>query len=153
MTESPADLYNKSHGDAKQFTFPYPDNAFDVSYLFSVFTHMKADEIAHYLKEIQRVLAPGGRCLATFFIYNDANEDLIATQDGFCFPVEGGRFRLMNEKVQSANIALHERYLDQIIDEAGLIKETLIEGYWKDSIEKQEGLDFQDVVVLAKAKE
>ena len=57
--------------------FPYPDEHFDVVLLASVFTHLLDDEVDHYLAEISRVLKPGGRCLATYFIMNAQVEALV----------------------------------------------------------------------------
>ncbi len=53
-----------------EYRLPYPDASFDVVHLRSVFTHMGPREVEHYLGEIARVLAPGGRCLATYFLLN-----------------------------------------------------------------------------------
>jgi SAM-dependent methyltransferase len=53
---------------AERFRFPYADGAFDFAFATSVFTHMQPAETANYLAEAGRVLAPGGRLLATFFL-------------------------------------------------------------------------------------
>jgi hypothetical protein len=39
----------------------------------SVVTHLQAPEAEHYLAEAVRVLRPGGRLLATFFLLDDAS--------------------------------------------------------------------------------
>ena len=66
------DLYNPSSlAKASEFHFPYADEQFDLAFLFSIFTHMQTEEIDHYLTEIYRVLKPGGKCLATFFLYKE----------------------------------------------------------------------------------
>jgi SAM-dependent methyltransferase len=71
--------YNPVGGSsAESFSFPYPTESFDFVFLTSVFTHMMPAEIEHYTQEIARVLAPGGRCLATFFLLNDESRELIA---------------------------------------------------------------------------
>jgi SAM-dependent methyltransferase len=62
---------------AGEFVFPYEDGEFDLVFLASVFTHMAAPEVRHYLGEIHRVLKPGGRCLATFFLLNREARRLI----------------------------------------------------------------------------
>jgi ubiquinone/menaquinone biosynthesis C-methylase UbiE len=48
---------------AASFRFPYSDAQFDAILLASVFTHTPMEEIAHYLKELNRVLKPGGKVL------------------------------------------------------------------------------------------
>jgi SAM-dependent methyltransferase len=51
-------------------TLPFPDGAFDFVFLTSVATHLEADALLRYAKEIRRVLAPGGRCFVTAFLMN-----------------------------------------------------------------------------------
>lgn len=70
------DLHNaryNPHGRASalDFRFPYADDAFDVAVMTSVVTHLQAPECAHYLAQTLRVLRPGGRLLATFFLLDD----------------------------------------------------------------------------------
>lgn len=145
------DLYNLSGRQADAFRFPYPDGTFDVAYLFSVFTHMGKTEVQHYLREIHRVLKPGGRCLGTYFIYTAAIEARIAEGNGlFAFPVAGDGFRLMDAKVEAANIAFQEDALRAMAADAGLQWQSHHEGYWKDQAFKLDGHEYQDIVVLRK---
>jgi len=44
---------------------PYPDNSFDLVISFSVFTHLSKDTQVAWLKEMQRILTPGGLFLTT----------------------------------------------------------------------------------------
>jgi SAM-dependent methyltransferase len=53
------------------FRFPRPDRSIDRIFAFSVFTHMYADQIGHYLAECARVLRPGGRAFLTIFLYDE----------------------------------------------------------------------------------
>jgi len=72
-------LYNpKVTASATDYRFPFDDGTFDFCFCTSIFTHLLPDEVSHYLAEISRVLRPGGRCLATFFL----------AQDGACAGVE-----------------------------------------------------------------
>lgn len=145
------DLYNTHKKKAQNYQFPYNNNSFDKVFLFSVFTHMTISEIAQYLKEIKRVLKPGGECLATFFIYTTQNEKMIADKNNqFSFPVNKGNYRLMNDEVKSANIALKNNLLDELIKQAELIKIKTIEGWWKNNIQKQNDNDYQDLVLIKK---
>lgn len=52
----------------ESFQFPYDDSCFDVAILTSVFTHMPLDESRHYLRELSRVLAQGGRVWLSVFL-------------------------------------------------------------------------------------
>ncbi len=54
------------------FRFPYADASFDLVIATSVFTHLLEDVADRYLAEAARVLAPGGRLLATWFLLDPA---------------------------------------------------------------------------------
>lgn len=144
------DLYHFTDQKAEEFVFPYENNSFDTIFLFSVFTHMQPLEVQNYFNEIQRVLKTGGKCLGTFFLYDDKNEEVISSkQNKINFPYKRENFRLMNEKVPSANIAFNEKYIDEMIKIASLKLENKIYGNW--SKRTCEGLfDFQDILVFKK---
>lgn len=57
--------------EVRNFSFPKEDGSIDRVFAFSVFTHMYADQIAHYLTEIARVLRPGGQAYLTIFLYDE----------------------------------------------------------------------------------
>jgi len=147
------DLYNSKEKKASEFKFPYPDKTFDVVFLFSVFTHMQIDEIEHYLSEIHRVLKSNGKCLSTFFLYNSNNESIVSNIEGFSFPIKKEGYRLMSDKVKSANIAINESQLDMMTAKNNLCKITVVEGSWK-AKEQSLGVniddEYQDIVVLEK---
>jgi SAM-dependent methyltransferase len=44
---------------------PYPDTHFDIVYAFSVFSHLSTNSASHWLKELIRVLKPGGSLVVT----------------------------------------------------------------------------------------
>ncbi len=145
------DLYNDNKTSALDFVFPYDDNQFDTAFLFSVFTHMGAEEIGHYLKEIHRVLKPGGECLFTCFTYDKTLEAKIIQRDFFNFPFEGEGYRLMDDKVTAANIALEDVYLEELIQHAQLTKKHFDPGHWRDKSMKLSVPEFQDIVVVKKS--
>ena len=141
------DLYNTAKIKATEFEFPYPDDHFDVVFSFSVFTHMGVDEIAHYLKETRRVLKPGGKCLSTFFVYNQENEDYIANNTRFSVPYLHDGYRLMHQNVTAGNICLHQDTLQKMMKEAGFNEVQLIEGFWKDEVHDGSKQEYQDMVI------
>ncbi|WP_299261653.1 class I SAM-dependent methyltransferase [uncultured Aquimarina sp.] len=143
------DLYNNSMNTAANYKFPYTSNRFDVSFLFSVFTHMQPDEVFNYLKEIERTLVIGGRCLATFFTYDDQTEQKILNNElDLNFPFEMGNYRLMSKNVISANVAFKNEFLLRMIDESNLKVENVIDGFWK-TISTDDN-EYQDIYILRK---
>lgn len=71
-----ADIRNAQYNptgsqEARAYSFPYPDREFDLALAASVFTHMRPGEIKRYVSEAARVLKPGGRLLASFFLLNE----------------------------------------------------------------------------------
>jgi len=148
------DLYTAGGAESADFAFPYPATAFDLVILTSVFTHMLPDQVAHYLAEIQRVLRPGGRVFATFFLITDDSESPAATPGRtFSFPYDYGHYRLMDERVRSANVAYRKKYLQELVRRIGTSGGLRIRecrpGAWSGRPET-ETLDFQDVVILEK---
>ena len=144
------DLYRSGGGNAADFRFPYSDDDFDLVVLTSVFTHMLPGEVANYLREIGRVLRPGGCCFATFFLWNEAAERLSRGNPHFAFPHDHGHYRLMDAQVQAANVAYEEDHLRrEMIEAAGLEVEQAHYGYWAGR-EKAQCKDFQDILVLRK---
>ncbi len=74
-----ADIRNAQYNptgsqEARAYSFPYPDREFDLALAASVFTHMRPGEIERYVCEAARVLKPGGRLLASFFMLNEDAE-------------------------------------------------------------------------------
>src|SRR5579875_325230 len=83
-----ADVYNKEYNRrgryrASEYRFPFAANQFDFVFLTSVFTHMLAPDMKNYMREIGRVLRPGGVSLMTLFLLN------------------GQSFRLQSERASS----------------------------------------------------
>ena len=143
------DLYTESGESALQFKFPYADNEFDFVFLTSVFTHMLPEEVEHYMHEINRVLKPGGRVLATFFLLTEKSVESMANSE-FNFSHNKGHYSLMDEKVKAANVAFSEQFFQKnLIDQANFRVIHLLPGTWSN---RPDGHDFQDIVVAEKIK-
>ncbi len=66
------DVFNAGfnpRAEASFLPFPVEDAAFDAVVAHSVFTHVVEDAALHYLRECARILAPGGRLLSTWFLF------------------------------------------------------------------------------------
>lgn len=148
------DLYFLTDKKAERFSFPYNDSEFDTVFLFSVFTHMQPLEVQNYLNEIRRVLKDTGKCLATIFSYSNEIESFIASENTeYVFPFKKDGYRLMNEKVPSANIAFSENKFNEMLKNAGLRLVNQIDGTWKNADitnTSNQLQSFQDVLVFEK---
>ena len=75
------DRYNPT-GLLDPVTARFPGKGpFDVVGLFSVFTHMDRPEIAHYLREVARLLGPGGVAVTTFFLWDEARLPAVSSAE------------------------------------------------------------------------
>ena len=99
-----ADIYNASYNpegsqDPANYRFPFPDSDFDLALAMSVFTHLTPTDTEQYLREAARVLRPGGRLVATFFLVND---EIMEADDA---PERRRRFSMSSPTATAAPIA------------------------------------------------
>jgi SAM-dependent methyltransferase len=66
-------VYNPE-GGAAQPPLAIADGAADIVIAQSLLSHLLEDDVAHYLREAHRILRPGGRMIATFFCFEDLEE-------------------------------------------------------------------------------
>ncbi len=133
---------------AKDFVFPYADASFDVIFLTSVFTHLRGDEISHYLDEIKRVLKPGGRCLFTCFLINSESQELIDAGKSSQNLVHnlGDCFTSSLENPELA-IGFLEPVVESLISDRGFSLLSKNYGSWCD---RPEFTTYQDMLVILK---
>jgi len=114
--------YNPSGAQpAETFVFPYENASFDFVFLTSVFTHMMPAEVQRYAGEIERVLAPGGRCLSTFFLLNDASRALIgAGRSTQPFHDVVPPYAIVDPENPEAAVAYEEQWAMETLTAAGL---------------------------------
>lgn len=67
---------------------PFPSASFDVVHLYSVFSHMRSQDVRVYLHEIRRLLAPSGRVFLTAFIEDGVEDEAINPPGYGLFPGE-----------------------------------------------------------------
>jgi SAM-dependent methyltransferase len=96
------------------FHFPFPEHAFDLIYLYSVFSHMIRTDISVYLHDFQRLLGPNGRVCFTGFLEEGVPEMTINPPGyrwSFHGPLHGVRYNkaLFEAILQEAGFAV-ERF-------------------------------------------
>lgn len=152
-----ADIHNKTYNPngktaAANFRFPYEEERFDFIFLTSVFTHMLRADVENYLTEIKRVLKPGGRCVASFFLLNDESRTLISRGESrleFRHDL-GGCWSTDPLRPESA-VAFDERAVVSMYDASGLeIKGPIRTGSW---CGRKSSIRFQDVIVAGRRAE
>ena len=137
--------YNTSgSGDPTVFRFPYDDQSFDLVIATSVLTHMLDDTAEHYLTETARVLVPGGRLLATFFLLDPARP-IQPTTAMFTFDhATSGAARLNEAAAPEHAVAYPTAWVRERLQRNGLVpREPIWHGRWTGL----HGLSGQDIVV------
>jgi SAM-dependent methyltransferase len=139
--------YNPSGtAPAERFTFPYPPASFDFVFLTSVFTHMLASAVERYMHEIARVLAPGGRCLLTFFLLNEESRRLIgegrSTQP---FELSAASYAIVDAEHPEAAVAFDQEWVLSRLAAAGLrARAPIRHGSW---CGRPEFTSYQDILI------
>jgi SAM-dependent methyltransferase len=153
--------YSPGKGD-KRLGWPIESNTVDLTTALSVWTHFNEGDATFYLKEINRVLKPGGKAIVSFFLLDDLYRTSVGNRSG-----QAGKYHTMPQNrwifdqpsygstrcfhpswadVPEQAIGLTREGLDFITDASGL---KLIEhhnGSWKEV----PGIFFQDVMVFQK---
>jgi ubiquinone/menaquinone biosynthesis C-methylase UbiE len=151
-----ADVYNEHynpHGrfKAHEYHFPYNDESFDFVFLNSVFTHMMAEDVEHYLSEIARVLKSGGRSMITFLLLNPKSLKLMEQGlSSYDLRYGSGCCRFVNKNVPEATIAYQEDYVRDAYGRLGLALVEPIQYGWWPGRKPADCLNLQDIVMAQK---
>jgi SAM-dependent methyltransferase len=130
------DLGNSSYnragtGRAEEFTFPYADGAFTFIVSTSVFTHMTSSEVARYLEEMSRVLAPGGRAFCTAYLMTPEARASMERSPGAVKMTElFGDNLVQSMKDPMAAVAQDEPRFRSDVARVGLALDRVAFGWW-----------------------
>ena len=127
---------------AEEYRVPYADESFDFAILTSVFTHLPRGVAEHYLSELARVLRPGGRCFATYFLMNDEAVALMGGRGQFA--VERDGCLVVDERVPERAVAFMEDDARAMHEAAGLPIEAVHYGSW---CGRERYVSMQDITV------
>ncbi len=128
-------LYNpRGAVDGRHLVLPFKDKSADFVIMTSVVTHLEADEVKIYLREISRILAPGGKLFMTAFVVDDiaarnrtgkrdARLNFEKSGDGPCWFVQ--------DLPPLAAVGFENGFLDRAIAGAGLTLKLKSFGHWR----------------------
>jgi ubiquinone/menaquinone biosynthesis C-methylase UbiE len=128
-------LYNpKGEINGLELVLPFENQQFDFIIMTSVVTHLPDEEVSAYLREVKRVLAPGGRLFMTAFVADKvAQENPFNKRDarlGFQRYDEGPCW-FVPELPPLAAVAFDDGFLDTALMRAGLSIVTKSFGHWR----------------------
>jgi SAM-dependent methyltransferase len=142
-----ADLRNARYhpggaGRARDYRFPYDDHSFDLAVMTSVLTHLTEPEAANYLAEARRVLRPGGRLLATFFLLDDdSRAALRAGRAALPFPPDATPMAVADPGLPEEAVAYDEAWVRARADVRSIDR-----GAWRGDPDAP-ARSYQDIVV------
>lgn len=147
-----ADIFNsfynpRGRATAATYRFPVPDGEVDLAFATSVFTHMTAADVAHYLQECARCIKQGATVYFTCFMLDDESRRQInagATLFKFGHPRERSFVEILDEPELA--VAFEHRTLLEMASSAGLEMKAFHPGHWRGIAYP----DFQDAYVLGK---
>lgn len=141
-------LYNTGGPDPASLSFPFSAGHFDFTFATSVFTHLTLPAARRYLSESFRVLRPGGRLLATFFLVDDAVRDRLAHEKtALTFTPAGEGMFVHDAQCPTGAVAFERLHIMQLATDAGFSVVDARPGTWSGG---GTGVSFQDVLVLEK---
>jgi len=133
---------------ADEYRFPYPGRSFDLVVAHSGPAHLLPAACAQLLRESARVLAPGGRLVASFFLLNDTSRACMEQgRSGMSFIDAGEQVALVSEDRPDEAVAYDDVWVFETLRDAGLVLIGLHPGSW---CGREEFTTFADIVVAAR---
>lgn len=114
----------------------------------SLFTHLEAASVRHYLREFVSLLAAGGAIYASFFALNSRFESAGAGEDvsvmSFAHELgDGARYQYLEEPLRA--VAYEETWLEELFESSGLEVRERSYGSWCPGAP---GAHYQDIYIL-----
>jgi SAM-dependent methyltransferase len=146
-----ADVYNKHYNrrgkiNPDQYSFPLASDSITFCLATSVFTHLLPATTERYIREIARVLRPGGRFFSTWFLLDETTETRAAEGKAqFDFQFRFANHAQVSRDAPETAVAYRLDYLKDILAEAGLEIASVQHGGWSGALDRIDS--GQDVIV------
>lgn len=137
---------------ARDYRFPFDDKSFDVIFSASLFTHLLIDEVDNYLKEMARVLKPGGKVWNSYLILDEKSEPMAMTRRPNTYflphPVDGGR--VARKENPEYVVGLYKHRLEELHAMHGLAIDQIALSNWSGGRPETKFMG-QDLIMATKA--
>ncbi len=128
-------------------TLPYGAASFDFALMVSVATHLPADELTTYVREIARTLAPSGKLFLTAFVLDAAAIRAEGRDARLGFAREGdGPCWFANPQAPLAAVGFDDGFIDDVLRAAGFDIALKSLGHWRGG----PAAHYQDIFVAVK---
>lgn len=115
-----------------KLSLPYADAAFDFSIMVSVATHLPADELVRYVREISRVLAPSGKLFLTAFVLDEVARTAEGRDARLGFARDGeGPCWFANPEAPLAAVGFDDGFIDDLLRSCGFDIALKSLGHWR----------------------
>jgi SAM-dependent methyltransferase len=142
-------IYNpKGAIKGEALRLPYEPESFDFIFMISVATHLPPLEIAAYVREAKRLLAPGGRLFITAFILDETAQRALPQRDPrLAFKREGeGPAWLVDRTAPLSAVGFDDGFFERLFRHIGLSVCLKSLGHWRG----QQATHYQDILVVEK---
>ncbi|MEM6554341.1 MAG: class I SAM-dependent methyltransferase [Pseudomonadota bacterium] len=130
------DFYNERYNtngrikDLSQYSFPAPSKSFDHAIATSFFTHTNTNMTQRCLKELRRVLKPGGTAYLTFFVFGEEMIQSSESNRQYSLEFEPQVWAADPDHLLQA-VAFEQQKLIEMLAAAALKSEKFIRGEWR----------------------
>jgi SAM-dependent methyltransferase len=140
--------YNPSGtGEGAEVVFPFGDDAFDLVFANSLFTHLLQADVENYAREITRVMKPGGRTLLTFFILDDEAEALVrAGEARWSLRYRRGAAHVEKRNRPESVVAYEKHFVHTLFESCGL-DVKILPGAWSGRADHHAAFGRKDIVI------
>ena len=135
-------------GHIPTIVFPYEDNTFDFVFSSSLILTLTPDESKQYLHEIFRVLKKGGRCLLSYFLWNNYLDIPIGRSNTDIKRVNNCKdYKVIYNSLRETAIAYQEQQIHDWHVETKLPIAEIIYGNWSGTSDE---LTCADIILCGK---
>jgi len=132
----------------REIVLPFAGAKFDFITMVSVATHLPADEIAAYAREVMRLLAPGGRLFLTAFLVAPEDLDRANARPRFLKGKDAGSW-IADPAAPLGAIGFDAGLVESLVRRAGLDISRISLGHWRGI----ESTHYQDIIIAVKPED